>query len=323
MKNSSFWNIVQPLYVLATSLIGFAIVLCLYVWFYPHPDLIGQKFAATPQFWVWIFLLGTQAMFYTVIIVPSWMQFIDLLQKYLLAKENKQRMEIVTMLFLATVFFLLFMGAVNVAINSMRAGTPFNFPEGHSWRIQFLTLYAAITALPNVLGMLLIYVDVHAKAGEIEYAKDETKLFEIAHKLLEYRHILQTSLLALGVIVSILPVATAALRSILMVLEQANDNNYPTSLMAVYGLFYTALLITFYAPAHLIIVETSRKLRDKLCPIDNLTLLEDNLKKRNALDEWLETNIGLAQNLRTGIVTLSPLVASLVVSLLGPNAKLP
>jgi hypothetical protein len=324
MKKSSLLNTYQPLYVLATSLIGFGIVLCLYVWFYPHPDLIGQQFEATPQFWIWVFLLGVEAMFYTVVLIPSWKQFIDLLKEQFRGKDPRQRISIVIMLLLASLFFVLLLESVDVAVNLMRRSIQFNFPEGHSWRITFMTLYAAITVLPIILGMLLIQTRVHNKSAEIEAAKqDQARLFEIARELLRYRHILQTSLLIAGVMVSILPVATGALRSILVVLGQANDNNFPMTLIAVYGLFYTSILIVFYAPVHLLLAETSRKLRDELCPIDDLAALEVNLKKREALDEWLETNNGLSQNLRTGVVTLFPLITSLVVSLLGPNVKMP
>jgi hypothetical protein len=323
MKKPVIWIIFEPLYVPLASLIGFVFVLCLYVWFYPHADAIGQAFEATPQFWVWIFILAIEAMFYTVVLIPCWMQFIDFLKEQFISKDIKQRIGIIIMLILSTIILLLFLGTIEAVIKFMRKSAIIIFPEGYDWRYWIFSLYAFIAVLPNLLIMLLIYNAVHFKSGEIEQATSETAMFEIAHSLLGYRSLLQTSLLILGVIVSLFPVATAALRSILVAIGQANENIYPMTLIAVYGLFYTVLLIIFYAPVHLILSETSRKLRDKMCSLGNSISLEENLKKKIALDEWLQTNIGLSQNLKTGIITLSPLITSLVLSLFGPTMKLP
>jgi hypothetical protein len=325
MEKSNVGNIFQPLYVLAMSLIGLVITLALFVWFYPHPDLAGQEFRAVPQFWVWVFLLGIQTMFFTVVILPNWLQFRELLNEQVAGRNVRQRNGISMMLILAAICFLALMGLANLSITSLQdVSKDFELPQGHGLRIFMLTVYGALTALPIVLSMFLIYMGVQTKAREIEGGTlDEAGLFEAARSLLKYRRILQTSLLILGIIVSILPVSTGALRSILVALDQANDTNFPITLIAVYGLFYTTILIVFYAPVHLSLAEASRKLRDKLCPIADMDSIEIKLKQRAALDEWLETNTGLTQNLRTGIVTLFPLIASLVVSLLGPNASLP
>jgi MFS family permease len=309
------------LYVLITSLIGLGIVLCLYVWFYPHPDQVGQQFAATSQYWIWVFLLGIESVFYAVVFIPCWKQFGNLLREYRKGKGTRQRTGILATLILATLLFFLFLGAINAS--SINTITNIQMPEGHHWRIQVMTLYAALTGLPIVLGMILIYLIVRSKADEIENTTEESRLFGIAHELLDYRHLLQTALLVMGVIVSLIPVATAALRSILIALQPDNETRFPITLIAVYGLFYTTVLIVTYAPVHLLLAETSRKLRDRLCPIDTLINLEDHLKKRKMLDEWLETNVGLAQNLKTGVVALSPLIASLVASLFGTDIKLP
>jgi hypothetical protein len=54
-----------------------------------------------------------------------------------------------------------------------------------------------------------------------------------------------------------------------------------------------------------------------LCEINSISELEDKFRKRQMLDELLQTNIGLGQNLKSGIVTLAPMLTGLVVSLLG------
>ena len=92
---------------------------------------------------------------------------------------------------------------------------------------------------------------------------------------------------------------------------------FPIELVIIYGLFYTFLLLLLYVPTHLALNDASRALRDRLCPLDTLSNLKDTLDKRKALDELLQTNLGLGQNLRAGIFTLAPLVTSLLASILG------
>ncbi len=325
MKRAQFWSAFQPLYVLAASLIGLAFTLYLFVWNYPHPDTIGRAFVAAPQYWVWVFLLAAETMFYTIILLPAWMQFAALFREQASGKDASQRGALIAMLVLASIGFVLLLGSVNLTIGDAKAtGFVFQFPEGHSLRVQIFTLYAAITALPIMLGMLLIYSRVREIREQVDAGTmDEAGLFEIARTLLGCRQLLQTFLLVMGIMVSLLPVATGALRSVLVALGQANDNNYPLTVLESYGLFYTLLMIIFYAPAHLLLSDASVRVRDRLCPIDGLSGLEECLKKRAALDDWLETKIGLLDNLRAGVVTLFPLIASLVLSVLGPNAKLP
>jgi len=89
----------------------------------------------------------------------------------------------------------------------------------------------------------------------------------------------------------------------------------------IYGLVFTVILLLIYAPTHLALTETSRKLRDGLCPLDSLGTLKADMDQRAALDDLLQTNIGIAENLKAGVATLSPLVTSLIVSLLGINIK--
>jgi hypothetical protein len=85
----------------------------------------------------------------------------------------------------------------------------------------------------------------------------------------------------------------------------------------IYGLLYTILLVLLYVPTHMMVAEVSRNLRDELCPVKDLANLKEIFERRKSLDDYLQINIGLGQNLRTGIITLAPLVSSLLSGLLG------
>ena len=112
---------------------------------------------------------------------------------------------------------------------------------------------------------------------------------------------------------------TEAQRANLIAIYPELEQAYPVRFVIIYGLVFTMILVLVYIPTHLSLSEAGRKLRDTLCPINSLSTLNDVLEKRNSLDEILQTNIGVMQNLRSGIVTLALLMSSLIVSLLGIN----
>jgi hypothetical protein len=222
------------------------------------------------------------------------------------------------MILVGIVVYIFLIALVYGITLSVRLEFEAGFPVGHSERIRLLYIYALITLLPLMAAILLIYKGVLDKATQISSkVSDEGGLLEIANSLLRYRNLLQNYLLIAGIIVSVIPVATATLRSILITTGYATEQNFPITVVMSYGLFFTMVLVLFYAPTHLLLTETSRKLRDVLCPIDSLSGMEESLRRRKSLDEWLQTNIGLAQNLKAGIFALSPLISSFIASVLG------
>ncbi|NUM44636.1 MAG: hypothetical protein HUU38_08000, partial [Anaerolineales bacterium] len=125
-----------------------------------------------------------------------------------------------------------------------------------------------------------------------------------------------------AIILSLIPLNTAGLRAILVALEPANEQNFPVTYTILHGLIFTILLLLVYIPAHTALTETSRTLRDKLVPLQSLTTLKADLEQRKMLDDLLQTNLGLTQNLKTGLITLFPLVTSLIASILKVDLSL-
>jgi hypothetical protein len=312
----------QPLYVPLTSAIGFVLVLLLFTWHYPVPgDDIGQKFVKVPEFWIWIFELAVMCAMLTVAFGPLWKQFFDLYRAQVGRKKATQRSATLLMLLIGVLIYLFLVTALytmtpSSAFPSAAGLQP--LPEGHHVRIMIIYAYALVTLLPWMGSILLIYAGVLDKARQIEAAApDQARLFGIANDLLRYRTLLQNLLLIAGVIVSLVPIATATLRSIFIKVGIATIDSFPLTTVMVYALFFTMILIVFYVPTHLQLADTSRKLRDALCPIRDLPTLDDTLRKRKTLDDWLQTNIGLADNLKAGIFALAPLVSGFVTTVLG------
>lgn len=311
--------IFQPLYIPLTSALGFAFILALFAWNYPVPgDPVGQKFVSVPEFWVWISLLGLMSAFLTIVFAPLWKQFMDLFKEQIANQPPGQRSGLILMVIIGTLVYIFLIALVYGITLSVRLEFETGFPLGHSERIRLIYIYALITLLPLMAAILLVYKGVLDQAAKISPAAgDEARLLEIANELLRYRNLLQNYLLIAGIIVSIVPIATATLRSILITTGFATEQNFPITVVMSYGLFFTLVLVLFYAPTHLLLTETSRKLRDVFCPINSLSGMEASLRQRKSLDEWLQTNIGLAQNLKAGIFALSPLISSFVASVLG------
>ena len=133
---------------------------------------------------------------------------------------------------------------------------------------------------------------------------------------------LQNYLAIVGIILSLIPITTAGLRAIIIALNPENEKIFPITSVIVYGLVFTTILLLIYVPTHFALTEVSRKLRDQLRPLAGLGTLADDMNQRKALDELLQTNIGLTQNLKMGLITLAPLATSLIASLLNINLTL-
>ncbi len=312
----------QPLYVPLTSAIGFFFVIALFTWNYPVPgNYIGEKFVQAPEFWIWVFELAIMCAMLTVAFGPVWKQFFDLFKEQVSRKRGARRSSTLLMLALGLLIYLIQVTALYTMAPSSITATriPGQLPpEGHQTRIMIIYAYALVSLLPWMGSILLIYAGVLATARQIEtVSPDQIKLFRIANDLLRYRTLLQNLLLIAGIIVSLVPIATATLRSIFITIGIATADSFPLTSVMVYALFFTMILVIFYAPTHLQLADTSRKLRDALCPIQDVSTLEDTLKKRKTLDDWLQTNISLADNLKAGIFSLAPLISGFVATVLG------
>jgi hypothetical protein len=310
--------IFQPLYVPLTGAVGFLFVLFLFTWGYPLPnDPTGERFVKAPEFWIWIFELGVMCAMLTVAFGPLWKQFFDLFREQVTSQKHARRSATLLMLSVGTLIYLFLMAALYTIVPSNPLGI-LPPPQGHHIRVMIIYAYALVTMLPLIASILLIYAGVLARARQIETAApDQARLFGIAGDLLRYRTLLQNLLLISGIIVSLVPVATGTLRLIFIRIGIATQESFPITTVMIYALFFTLILILFYAPTHLQLADTSRKLRDALCPIRDLSSLEDTLQKRKTLDDWLQTNIGLTQNLKAGIFALAPLLSGFVTTVLG------
>jgi len=319
-KITSFARIFSPFYVLVTGSLGIFIALVLFTWNYPIAgDEIGQRFVAASPFYIWVFLFAVLCCMLTIFFIPGWGLLFWLMKNRIHTEDGGQKARFILLLLIEGIFLTIAVFAILAFTRSSRIGLPLDdyVPIGHTDRMNFMYIVTFLTALPALLGMLVI----HAAAGEVAQkievrSQDRMKLFELKDDLLFYRMLLQNYLIILGIILSMIPITTAGLRAIMIALDPVNADVLPVTYVLLFGLIFTILLLLIYIPAHLALAETSRKLRDRLCPLDTFDTLKQDIDQRKTLDELLQTNIGITQNLKSGLITLFPLVSSLITSLL-------
>jgi hypothetical protein len=190
-------------------------------------------------------------------------------------------------------------------------------------RVQFVIVSIILTILPIPLISLLIFERVYGVVRKVaSVIEDKNILVTDAHLLIRFRKILQNTLLINGVAISVVPVVTAIMRSAFIDLYTVEvvEQTWPIIYPIMYGLGFTTVLIIYYVPTHLMLNQAGQQLRDKLCPINEISDIDVNMKKRKELDDWLQTNLDIVQNLKAGIATLAPLITGLLTSI--PGLKL-
>ena len=330
MKSIALANIFNPYYVFFSGSLGLGIALFLFKWNYPLPgDKIGQAFVEPPIFLVWVFLFAIFFGLLTVFILPAWGMLVYLLKNRVYINQNARTRNLVLLFFQAVLLAVVVFGLVQVSsseISSAPTGFQMNdyLPQGHEGRMIFIYIYTFLTVLPVLLGMIVIYGGAKELAKKIEgVGKIENKLFPLIDDLNAFRGLLQNYLALLGIIFSMIPINTAGLRAILIAVNPNNEQAFPITYVILFGLIFSFILLLIYIPAHLALTETSRKLRDRLCPLHSLASLKPDIEQRKILDELLQTNISITENLKTGLITLAPLASSLLTSLFKINISLP
>lgn len=325
MKSFSITNVINPLYTFIAGFLGFFVMFIMFTWNYPLPgDQIGQTFVDTQPFLIWKLLLSVFGCLLTILVVPLWGMLAHLLTNRIYESDTSRKRRTLALLTLQAVFLAIVVLFLDRITSSTQIGFDLNayVPHGYQTRMAFISIYTFLTALPALLGIVLVHRGAQEVLQKIDKAgKTANKLFPLINEILSFRAILQNYLAILGLVLSMIPINTAGLRAILIVLDSNNGQAFPITYPILYGLIFTLILLLLYIPVHLALSETSRKLRDCLRPLESLESLKPDLELRQALDELLQTNIGIIQNLKAGLIILAPLLASLVSSLLNVSVS--
>lgn len=327
-RSSDFLSMLQPLYVAVASIIGIAIAGYMFIWSWKSPfiaessgeTVLGNTIlqVTVPNFIAFVFVIAIWFAFSMVIFLPIWKQLFDLIGEITLGKDKFYKIGTITFLIVGLIVFIIILDLFLQISGPIRVAPDDIWPAGFYERIRVLIIFIAFTIMPMPLIILLIYSKVYEIGKGISSVKGNKKeWFKIAYNLLRYRSLLQNVLLIFGIVVSMIPIVGATFRSVSIALDSPNhrvEDMFPIIYVVIYGLLFTIILVVFYAPTHLILTQVCQQLRDVMCPIENLSDLDKNLKRRKDIDDWLQINISITQNLKAGVVTLAPLITSFVTT---------
>lgn len=280
------------------------------------PDRVGERFRQAPLYSVWIAELAVMAAYLAAVSGPVCLRLWDRVQERWASGTGAEHVRLIGLGVAATAVFLLLAGAFSGLTGTYYA--PGVTPAGHRARMVILYFVFLVGLAPVMLTILLVHDLTVAALPVIRCAENNpTQLLAAAESLVRYRRDLQDSLTISGLFVSLIPIATATLRALLLSIGTIRAGDQPITAVLLYGLFFTGLLSVFYLPTHGRLAATSRELRDQLAPIRDLATLESGLPLRQKLDAWLQTDPDWTQTLRSGVFALTPLVSGVLSSVLG------
>jgi len=225
--------------------------------------------------------------------------------------------ELITVAVVTGASSIIVTGALNLFYPDAQRQWYINVPTGVQRIIDINSISLFLTFLPYILGTFLVYSlvqgIVHRLQDNEQFKADQP--FDLINDLLNYRRILQFFLNVSGALLSMVPLIVVAIRSVVISIDPEFGEVFPVTYVIFGGLTYTMLLLFIYFPAYFELSIAGQKIRDALCPLDSMDNLKDTIEKRKALDSLLQTEMNFTANLKSGILTLGPLISSLLVFL--------
>ena len=168
------------------------------------------------------------------------------------------------------------------------------------------------SALPLALGIWLTQSSIHDTFRNLELRE------HIIETYIRFRDHLQQFLVALGALLSLFVLQSAAFRSSALVSGATTPDDYPAVYVLVIGAYNTLLLAIIYFPAYLVLVSAGRRILDFYFPL--LSPASEGwatkYAARKQLEDLLELKVTGAQRFLTSITLIAPFVSSILSSLL-------
>ncbi len=319
IKLSDVSKLLNPVFVLIVGVLGGSIPFVMYMWNFPvSVQPVAQKFTYTPSFPTWVFLLSVLFSGLSIIVIPGWKTCNQLYSSVISQGRNKS-WKVTGVLIVSALMYLLVLLALFALGGRVITLPASDFLDELNNRFTIVYIYSAIGFLPIMFSIILINYMAEILLSEIAVVTDNEKnTAEFIQIYLYYRNMLQICLITSGIILSLNPIITAAYASVWKEVGVFTKDTFPSQGIIIYGLIITLLLIFIYAPTYFNLTNVGRELRDAKYPYpQQLDDLKGIMERRKTLDELLQINIGITENLKNGIFTLSPLVSGLIAGLLG------
>ena len=291
----------KPLFVRTwlVLLLGFIGIILIYEVFVFDADSTANshKFSHLPEFALWLLLLGAQAVFFFIMIIPVWKEVLALKRAYDLGNP----IEFCGSLLLFTFLFSL--------PSLLRYRLNITWPlVGHEWKILIVIVFGFIISILSVIGILLINRAFQKLSAEPEIKDDHIQLY------CSLRSKLQFFLTVAGTLIGLATLGTGALRKTMVAFDEHNEVSFSSAIILAYGLYYTLVLALVYAPVYSCISQTGQVLLDKFFP--QLLPKDEHWSERNSrrkeFEEYLQLGLGTEQNFQSHIAILAPLLSGIV-----------
>jgi hypothetical protein len=322
MELTKFSRMMNPVYVLVGGVFGGAIPFFMYLWNFPiSKEYDAQRFVQAQYFLTWLFLLSSLFSCSTIVFLPGWKVFSQLYSDVIKESKVNIRWKVIGLLTVSILMFLcalFFFNALSLRFVNFPVQDN-SFAEELRFRFWIVYLYAALGFVPVMFCIILINNAALAMSEKITLViNDEEATLKFIKKYLYHRNVLQICLVTTGGLLSLNPIITAAFFSVWKEIKVFTPDNFPSHVVIIYGLIFTLLLLFIYVPTYINLTNVGRDLCNAKYPYpQHLDDLKNVMEKRKTLDELLQTNIGIAENLKNGIFTLSPLISGLIAGLLG------
>lgn len=290
----------KPFMVMLLGGVGAAVGACILLYDSGFPPE-SKRFVESPQFMVWAFLICVQTAFFAVVAAPVWIS-LRRLKDYFIGN----RPEIV----LSSLLFMLLFVVPFMIPRFLELGWRSPLAH-HGLKIMVLAGFGFVIAFSVVVGIWLVHTALRtllADSGSDE--KQVASYLGLREQLLRF-------LTILGTMVGLVTLATGGLRNALLAMG-TSAKDFPSELVLVYGLYFTALLAVTYAPTYVTLTSVGRRLRDKLCefPSPESGSWADWHSNRKSVEEMLKLQVGAKENYQSVAAILAPLAGS-VLSILG------
>jgi hypothetical protein len=202
-----------------------------------------------------------------------------------------------------------------------------DYMPGHEWKVHLLTAVGVLVGLFAAWGIWL----THAKLTELADRLDRKEVSRegARHDFLIHQGRLKRFLGALGVILGLLVLATAAQRQTVLAYDHQvhctptcrkdfQPVDYGYQLVLVYGLFFSILIAAVYLPTHLSLTNVGNQIRDEFFADvpPSAPEWQERTANREKLGSLLELDVGPLGRLKASAAILTPLISGLTGLLL-------
>lgn len=262
-----------------------------------------QYFTSTPNFLVWLSLVSV-----LFAILPLCALYGAIVAMRLRAWSRKHRGRL---LFALSILLVLFFLPYITLASFPDIFPPADLPT-FELRVNTVTLFCGLCATPAAISLLLLHRSIRA-------LDPHNPKFTAAY--LQARTHLNGLLGVLALIIGLGTLTTGALQNALAVVYAefgiGNENVFPPILTAVYGAYFSIILVLLYWPIEKALMDAGQQFLDAHIPLPALTSERWYAvqTKRQQTITWLSLDKSLL-SLKSGLTILTPLIGGLLSYLL-------